>query len=73
MVFGACGAPFEVRLHSGDGRGVAACMFELDVPVELLEALFAGEFGAGRAEQPADQIGESPRVGVAHGVRTSCR
>ena len=57
MVRGARRAPFEVRLHSGDGGGIAADMFKFDVPVELLEALFAGEFGSGGAEQPADQIG----------------
>ncbi len=57
MLLRAGGAAGEVRAHAGHGRlGVGAIELELDVPVELLEALVAVDGTAGRAEQPREQV-----------------
>src|SRR3712207_2079503 len=43
--------------QAGDrGVGVGARELELDVAVELLEALVAADLGLGRAEQPAKRL-----------------
>src|SRR5215218_6236737 len=53
-VFGAGGAAVEVRAHTGNprvGRGTGER--HLDVAVELLEALLAGQLRGGGAKDPA--------------------
>src|SRR3954453_2073420 len=53
-VLGAGGAAVEVRAHAGDPRvGALACGRQLDVAVELLEALLAGQLRGAGAEDPA--------------------
>lgn len=48
MFLGAGGAAFQMGAHPGNPVvGIVACQFQLDVDVELLEALLAGEFGSG--------------------------
>src|SRR5436190_14254377 len=50
-------AAFEVRAHAGDEAvDVGAGELELDVEVELLEALIAPELRSRRAEQPAREL-----------------
>src|SRR3954447_8244513 len=63
-VLGAGGAALEVGLHAGDPRvGALACERQLDVAVELLEALLAGQLRGAGAEDPA-QDGVSFFVGL---------
>jgi hypothetical protein len=44
---------------------------ELDVAVEVLEALLAGQLGAHRSQQSSEQVGGWRDVAVAHGVAPS--
>lgn len=54
----ARGAADQVSLHPGDGRvGVVAGEFEVDVAVELLEALLAADLRPSRSEQPSQRLG----------------
>src|SRR6476620_3295742 len=55
-VLGAGRAAVEMRAHAGD-PGVAGLAGEaqLDVAVELLEALLAGQLRSARAEHPAQE------------------
>ena len=49
-------AAFKVRAHPGNRLvGVSAGEFELDLAVELIEALLAGELGVGGSEQPSQE------------------
>src|SRR6059058_1584141 len=53
-VLGAGGAALEVGVHAGDPRiGRLAGERQLDVAVELLEALLAGQLRSAGAEDPA--------------------
>src|SRR3954452_11688808 len=55
VVLAAGGAPVQVRAHAGNGQlGVAPGQLELDVAVEVLEALLAAELVAGGPEQAVD-------------------
>jgi hypothetical protein len=72
VVLVARGAALEVRPHTLDRRvGVLAGAPELDVAVEVLEALLAGQLRALWAEQPAQQFGGSRHAAFAHAVRPS--
>jgi hypothetical protein len=52
VVVAAGGAAGDMRAHAQDGMvGVCSREPEVDVAVELSEALFAGELRLGRAEQ----------------------
>ena len=66
VLLAAGGAAGEVGAQPGNGRvGVGARELELDVPVELVEALVAADLGRGRAEQAAEsllQLGIAPSV-----------
>ena len=56
VVFRAGGAALEVGAHARDRRvGVGAGELELDVAVELLEALLAAELRAAGAGQAREQ------------------
>jgi hypothetical protein len=60
-------AALEVRAHAGDqlvGAAAALPELELDVAVELLEALLAAQLGAGRPEQASQGVVGSMRGGV---------
>jgi hypothetical protein len=53
-----------MRAEAGDhGVGVLAGQLELDVPVELGEALVAADFGPGRSEEPPQRLIE---IGSLH-------
>src|SRR4051812_6976026 len=66
-VLGAGGAAVEVGAHAGDPRvGGVADEAELDVAVELLEALLAGQLGSAGAEDPSQD-----GVGFAVGLHAS--
>ena len=55
MVLATGGASFEVRPHAGHGGScVGVGDFELDVAVELREALLASELRLGRSEKPGE-------------------
>jgi hypothetical protein len=61
-----------MRTHSRDlGVSITAGELQLDVAVEVLEALIAGQLGFCRSEQSAEQIVESSRSGVVHDVSPS--
>ena len=67
VVLAAGRAALEVRAHARhDGVRVAARALELNLAVELLEALLAGQLRAGGSEQPGKQVGGSRAVVVAH-------
>jgi hypothetical protein len=52
VLFIACGAAVKVGPHAGDRLvSIGSGELELDISVELLEALLAAEFGSGGAEQ----------------------
>lgn len=58
MIFVAGGAAIEMRAHPGDlliGLRVGELEFDLDVPVELVEALLASQLRTRRAEEPRDE------------------
>ena len=56
MFLGAGGAALEVRSHPGDLRvGIRAGDLRLDVDIELIEALLAGQLGSCGPEQPPEQ------------------
>src|SRR5215211_9153577 len=57
-VFGAGGTAFEVGVHAGDPRlGGLVGQGQLDVAVELLEALLAGQLrGPGAEDPPQDRV-----------------
>src|SRR5215216_5621726 len=67
VVFVAGGAAFEVRAHAGDLL-VGGCggELELDVVVELIEALLAGELRAGGAEELREELRVVRLVGLGH-------
>src|SRR5207245_7781545 len=57
VLLAAGGATSEVRAQAGHRRvGVAAGELELDVLVELLEALLAANLVACRPQQPAERL-----------------
>ena len=57
VILAACGAPREMGLRAGDrGVGVTAGELQLDVAVELLEALLAADLGPAGPEQPREQL-----------------
>src|SRR5205085_8136785 len=57
VLLAARGAAVEVRAQPGHrGVRVLAGELELDVPVELREALVAAELGPGGAEQPSERL-----------------
>src|SRR5215211_455336 len=57
VVLPAGRAALEVSAHAGDRLvGAAARQLELDIPVELLEALLAADLGPSGAEQPANEL-----------------
>ena len=58
MIFVAGGAAIEMRAHPGDlliGLRVGEPEFDLDVPVELVEAFLATQLRTCRAEEPCDE------------------
>ena len=56
MLLATGGAPVEVCTQAGNhGIGVAAVDFELDVPVELVEADLAADFGPDRPKEPDER------------------
>src|SRR5204863_3007076 len=65
-------AALEVRPHARDRRvRVSSGEPELDVSVEVLEALLAGQLRARRAQQSREQVGVWRDVAAAHGVAPS--
>jgi hypothetical protein len=69
VVFLAGGAPAEMRSHARHLRlGVDTAELEVDVTIDLVEALLAAELGLGRSyEQRHNTVMISP-VGWRHGV-----
>ena len=69
MVLSAGGAAFEVGSHARHGCvGVATGDLELDVVIEVLEALIARQLGARWTKHPTKQARGSLRSVVAHVV-----
>ncbi|MGZ4409372.1 MAG: hypothetical protein ACXVY6_11355 [Gaiellaceae bacterium] len=61
MLFGARGAAGEMRVQAGYGRvRVCARKLELDVAIELVEALVAAELTFSWAEEPEQHQAEIP-------------
>ena len=77
MLLGAGRAAVEMRAHPGDGGvRILARELELDVAVEVREALVAAELRVGRAEQACEQVGYVVPLSVTaprRVRRASCR
>ncbi len=71
MLLATGGTAGEMGTKSGDGRvGVPAGQLELDITIELVEALVAADLRFGRAEQPLERL---LRVGSVHEFLSSSR
>jgi hypothetical protein len=57
VLLAACGAALEVSTKAGDrGVDVGAGQFQLDIPVELLEAGVAADLRLGGAEKALERV-----------------
>src|SRR5882757_5467644 len=68
-ILGARRAPLEVGTHSGDccvRVSSAELELELDVAIELVEALLTGQLRLGGTDQPPKHVSRVTRCVVAH-------